>query len=76
MFRPEEIFDELLKRMGKDRADEVLLGNTEREKAVIHKKLCGRDFSQLFLEVPLAGRADFDLHIILTTITIVSITFF
>ncbi len=64
MFRPEEIFDELLKRMGKDRADEVLLGNTEREKAVIHKKLCGRGFSQLFLEVPLAGRAGFDLHIV------------
>ena len=64
MFRPEEIFDELLKRAGKGGADEVLLGNTEQKKALIHKKFCGRGFSQLFLEVPLAGRAGFDLHIV------------
>ena len=64
MFRPEEIFDELLRRAGKDGADEVLLGNTVQEKKVIHKKLCRRAFSLLFLEVPLSGRAGFDLHIV------------
>ncbi len=64
IFRPEEVFDELLRRAGKDGADEVLLGYSEREKAAAHKKLCGCGFSQLFLEVPLAGRAGFDLHIV------------
>lgn len=63
-FRPEELFDELLKRAGKDGADKALLGNTERGQAVIHNKLGGCGFSQLFLEVPLAGRAGFDLHIV------------
>ena len=64
IFRPEELFDELLERAGKDGADEVLLGTTEREAAVIRKKLCGCGFSQLFLEVPLAGKVGFDLHIV------------
>ena len=41
-----------------------MLGNTVQEKKVIHKKLCRRGFSLLFLEVPLSGRAGFDLHIV------------
>ena len=65
MFKPEEIFDALLNRAA-DRETMRLFGDMgEKEnRAALQEKLCGRPFSQLFLEFPLAGTAGFDLHVI------------
>ena len=66
MFRAEEIFDALFDRTirgeGKARLFGALAEKENRE--LLHEKLCGRPFSLLFLEFPLAGEAGFDLHII------------
>jgi len=66
LFRTEEIFDALFDRAASGEGKVRLFGAlAEAEnRALLHEKLCGRLFSLLFMEFPLAGKAGFDLHII------------
>ena len=65
MFSTEEIFDALFDRAAGGEAAGLFGALAEKEnRAALHQKLCGRRFSLLFLEVPLAGEAGFDLHLI------------
>lgn len=65
MFKPEEIFEALLSRAACRETMGLFGAMGEKEnRAALREKLCGRPFSQLFLEFPLAGTAGFDLHVI------------
>jgi len=65
MFTTEEIFDALFDRAAGGEASDLFGALAKKEnRSELHKKLCGRRFSLLFLEFPLAGAAGFDLHVI------------
>lgn len=66
MFTTEEIFDALFDRAAGGKGAGQLFGPlaSKENRTALHEKLCGRHFSQLYFELPLDGKAGFDLHVI------------
>ena len=64
MFTPEELFDALFDRVATEKNTDALFGALAKNRALLHEKLCGKPFSLLYLEFPLAGEPGFDLHVI------------
>ena len=64
MLPAETVFDALMDRAANEVTMKSVFGSLGEQRALLHEKLCGHGFSQIFLEIPLDGEAGFDLHII------------